>query len=636
MFPSKIIVIDQTNGYYVEIVKLNHQDSSKKMFSPDLISSVAHSPGVYLMLDRKSAVLYVGKAKDLFKRLTSYSRASVEGHSKTSVMLSQVHKVDTIITRTEKEALILEASLIKKHCPKYNIILRDDKSYPYIKVTIQEKWPRVMMVRRKIRDKAKYFGPYSSSSAMWATLKLISKLFPLRRCKGSILKPRKRPCLNHQMGQCLAPCSGLADHEAYMDNASKVVMILEGRNKDLISILRKQMHTFAENLDFEQAAKKRDQIYSLSKTLEKQVVAAGHLMDQDIFGYSRKDASVAIAVLIIRGGVISSSRNYFLADPFGDDQAILSQILNQFYFNAANIPQEIILPFSVADLGLLHERFTELRQSKVRLIVPRRGDKSMLLKMAESNAEQMFEQREKKKQTWETLSRSFVKKLKLSKIPETVECLDISNISGKEAVGSLVCFHKGEAAKEGYRHYKIKTIDGPNDYGMMAEVLERRFIRGIKEENLPDLFMVDGGKGQLGMALRIADNLSLRDRLDWIGIAKERGDEGEKLYKPGRKNPIILAAHDPVLLHLMKIRDEAHRFGITFHRKLRNKKTLTSELDHIPGVGPSRKKLLLRSLGSLKQIKLASAEVLQNVPGIGTELAQQIYNHFHQPDGESN
>ncbi len=598
------------------------------MFSTELISSVSHAPGVYLMLNNKSAVLYVGKAKDLKKRLSSYTRALDTVHGKTAIMLAQVEKVDTIITRTEKEALILEASLIKKHSPKYNIILRDDKNYPLIKVTIQEEWPRVMMARRRRKDGARYFGPYSSASAMWSTLKLISKLFPLRRCKGRKLKYRKRPCLNHQMGQCLAPCSGLANHDEYMDNVGRVMMILEGRNTDLIATLNTKMHHHAEQLDFEKAAKIRDQIGALSKTLEKQVVAARNIIDQDIFGFSRKDTSVAVAVLIIRGGLIGGSRNYFLANPLGDDGSVLAQVLNQFYYHGDNIPREIIIPFEVEDALLLQERFSELRQAKAEIVTPQKGHRAELLRMAEANAAQLFEEKEKKELSWSSLSASCIKKLKLQVPPETIECLDISNISGKMAVGSLICFQKGEPAKQNYRHYKIRSIDTPDDYGMMAEVLQRRFTKGIEKGDLPDLFMVDGGKGQLAMALRVARELGIEDSMEWLGIAKERKEEGEKLYKPGRKNPIVLLPHDPVLLYLMRIRDEAHRFGITFHRKLRNTATLASELDKISGVGPTRKKNLLKTLGSLKKIKQASVENLSSVTGIGPDLAAEIYSYF--------
>ena len=606
------------------------------MFSLAITASVSHSPGVYLMLDAKSAVLYVGKAKDLKKRVSSYARALGTSSGKTAVMLAQVEKVDTIITRTEKEALILEASLIKKHSPKYNIILRDDKNYPLIKVTLQETWPRVMMARRRAKDGARYFGPYSSSSAMWATLRLIAKLFPLRRCKGKNLKLRKRPCLNHQMGQCLAPCCGLANHDEYMDNVTKVLMILEGRNKDLIASLNVQMEQCATQLNFEKAARKRDQIRALSKTLEKQVVASQHIRDQDIFGFARKDTSVAVAVLTIRDGLISGSRNYFLADPYGEDSSILAQLINQYYFHGDNVPKEVILPFEVDDSPLLEERLSDLRQAKVRIIIPKQGERADLLRMALRNAEQVFEDKEKKEQSWAGLAAACMKKLKLAKTPAVIECLDISNIQGKMAVGSLVCFENGEPAPHRYRHYKIRTLDTPDDYGMMAEVLQRRFASGLEKDDLPALFMVDGGKGQLAMALRIATEFGIQDSLAWLGIAKERDEGGEKLYKPNRKNPIVLQPHDPVLLYMMRIRDEAHRFGITFHRKLRNRATLTSELDEIAGIGPTRKKSLLKTMGSLKKIKEATVKQLSAVPGIGPELGLEIFKHFRPEEKNGN
>ncbi|MDJ0624447.1 MAG: excinuclease ABC subunit UvrC, partial [Desulfocapsaceae bacterium] len=435
-----------------------------------------------------------------------------------------------------------------------------------------------------------------------------------------------------QMGQCLAPCSGLANHDEYMDNVAKVLMVLEGRSKDLIASLKKQMEEHAAGLNFEKAARKRDQIKALSKTLEKQVVASRYIRDQDIFGFARKDTSVAVAALTLRDGLISGSRNYFLADPYGEDASILAQILNQYYFHGDNVPKEVILPFDVNDSPLLEERLADLRQAKVKIIIPKQGERADLLRMALRNAEQVFEDKEKKEQTWAGLAAACVKKLKLTDKPAVIECLDISNIQGKIAVGSLVCFDSGEPATQRYRHYKIRTLDTPDDYAMMAEVLRRRFTSGLEKDDLPDLFMVDGGKGQLAMALRIAGEFGIQDSLDWLGIAKERAEEGEKLYKPKRKNPIILLPHDPVLLYMMRIRDEAHRFGITFHRKLRNKTTLASELDNIEGIGPTRKKRLLRSLGSLKNIKNATVEQLSSVTGIGPEIGTEIYRHFHQEE----
>ncbi len=599
------------------------------MFPENVTESAPHAPGVYLMLDSRSTVLYVGKAKDLFKRLSSYARFSGAEHNKTAIMLSRVKKVDTIITSTEKEALILEASLIKKHKPKYNIILRDDKNYPYIRVTVEEEWPRVMMVRKKKRDKARYFGPFSSSSAMWATLKLISTLFPLRNCKGSRLKKRKRPCLNNQIGKCLAPCTGTADRKLYLEHVNNILLLLEGRNRDLTIRLKKKMLVAADRLQFEKAATLRDQISALSRTLEKQIISASHSRDQDVFGFARQGAAVTIAILFIRNGLLNGSRTFFISDSYGDDQSILAQALIQFYDMDAVPPGEILLPFSPADLQLIQAHFHDRTGKRSILKIPKRGDNLKLVTMANTNARQLFAEREKKEKSWQSLCKSMEKKLHLKRIPEKIECLDISNIGGKQAVGSLVHFLKGEPDKRNFRHFRIKTVEGPDDYAMMREVLMRRLSRGIKEDSLPDLFVVDGGRGQLGMALAVAAELGITEELDWIGIAKEKKDEGEKLYKPGRKNPLLLRSHDPVLLYLMRIRDESHRYGITFHRKLRKKATLTSELDAIPGIGEAKKKSLLRHMGSLKRIKTATVEELQEVKGIGTELAKEINSHFH-------
>lgn len=582
------------------------------------------------MLDKQSRVLYVGKAKNLKNRLTSYTRFSGSDHNKTTVMLSKVSKVDTLLTNTEKEALILEASLIKKHKPKYNIILRDDKNYPLIKVTVQDTWPRVHMTRRRKKDGARYFGPYSSSSSMWATLRLLADLFPIRKCKGNTVRPRKRPCLNLQMGKCMAPCVDLADQKEYQEQVKKVLMVLEGKNRSLVKELQQDMEHAAETLLFERAAELRDQIAALSRTLEKQVVASSSLKNQDVFGFCRQGTSIAIAILFVREGLITGSRNFFLSDPMETDTIILSQALNQFYDAKGTPAKEILIPFETEDSEILTERFSELLGRSVRLTVPQRGDRVRLIQMANANAAHVFDEKEKKEHSWQGLSASMEKLLHLDHIPNHIECLDISNTSGKQAVGSLVCFKNGEAAKAHFRHYKIQTVPGPDDYAMMEEVLQRRFRRGIDENNLPDLFIVDGGRGQLGIALRVADELGIRDDLDWIGIAKEKQTEGEKLYKPGRKNPILLKGHNPVLLYLMRIRDESHRFGVTFHRKLRSKASLASPLDQIPGIGPDRKKRLLKQLGSLKQIREASLKELSQVYGIGKDTASAVHDHFHK------
>jgi len=599
------------------------------MFPIDFLKTVPTTPGVYRMLDKQSRVLYVGKAKNLKNRLTSYTRFTGADHNKTTVMLSQVIRVDTLLTATEKEALILEASLIKKHKPKYNILLRDDKNYPLIKVTVQDTWPRVHMTRRRKKDGAKYFGPYSSSSSMWATLRLLSDMFPLRKCKGNTVKLRRRPCLNLQIGRCLGPCVNIADKEEYQDQVKKVLMVLEGKNTSLIDELRQEMMKASDTLHFELAAELRDKISALSRTLEKQIIASSGFKNQDVFGYCRQGTSIAIAILFIREGLITGSRNFFLNDPMESDAIILSQALNQFYDGKALPAKEILLPFPIEDSVILAERFSELIGATVSLTFPQRGDRVRLVTMANTNAAHVFDEKEKKERSWQGLSASMEKLLRLDHIPNHIECLDISNTSGKQAVGSLVCYKNGEAAKDHFRHYAIKTVHGPDDYAMMEEVLQRRFKRGIAENNLPDLFIVDGGRGQLGIALRVADDLEIRNDLDLIGIAKEKKTEGEKLYKPGRKNPILLKSHNPVLLYIMRIRDESHRFGVTFHRKLRAKVSIASVLDTIPGIGPGRKRKLLKQLGSVKRIREASLDELSQVKGIGKETAFVIHQHFH-------
>lgn len=536
------------------------------------LKTVAEQPGVYLMMSRQDKVLYVGKARNIRKRLASYSRWTGTAHSKTTVMLRQVARVETIITRTEKEAFILEASLIKKHRPKYNVILRDDKNYPYIKVTVKEQWPRLLMTRRRIHDGSKYFGPYTSSTAMWATIKLLNSLFPLRRCKGKELQKRKRPCLNHQMGRCTAPCMGRVETDVYREMVNDVILVLDGRDRQLVSKLESKMAKAAEELRYEDAATLRDQLSSLTATLEKQIVVGNRKQDQDIYGFERHGASVAVSIVGIRQGVVSGHRSFYLSEPVGQDHEILSEVIKRFYADTPSVPGEIILPFSIDDQNSLEEWLSEIRGNVVHFRIPLRGDMMKLTHMASVNARQVFADREKQEKSWKVLADGLVDILHLSKRPDCIECLDISNIGGQQAVGALVCFEKGEKLKKKYRHYRIKTVEGPDDYSMMAEVLERRFARGVKDDDLPDLLMVDGGKGQLNIAIHIAKQFLPDEKIELLGIAKEKGEEGEKLYRPGRKNPVLLPQHSPYLLYMMKIRDESHRYGITFHRKLRRKK----------------------------------------------------------------
>ncbi len=597
--------------------------------SPAFLATVSHGPGVYQMLGKKE-VLYVGKARDLRKRLAQYAHFAGPPHAKTAVMLSHLRRVETILTTTEKEALILEASLIKQHRPRYNVILRDDKNYPLIRVTTRDPWPKVEVTRRRLRDGNRYFGPYASSTAMRATLQLLHNQFPLRRCQT--VRPRSRPCLNHQMGRCLAPCAGLVTAENYQRMVREVLLILEGRIGEVVRNLTEQMERAAAELAFEQAAQYRDQIQALTRTVEHQAVAGEHHLDQDIFGIHRQDAAVGLALLFVRGGLITGAQTFFLPDPIGEDEALLAQAIVQYYSPERQPPREMLLPLALDDQDLIAERLAELREGPVSVLTPKRGKRMRLMEMAAANATQIFSERARKEQSWQALESALRAKLHLLDTPAVIECLDISNLQGKQAVGSLVCFVQGEKAARRYRHYRITRQETPDDYAMMREVLERRLQRGDVENDLPDLLLLDGGKGQLQVAVEVVARLGLAGRLELASIAKERANEGEKLFRPGRKNPILLPAHSPVLLYLMRIRDEAHRFGITHHRKLRGKEQLLSRLDVIEGIGPKRKQQLLRTLGSIKRMTEAGVEELAAVPGIGLELARQIHTHLHPED----
>ena len=597
--------------------------------SAEFLATVSHGPGVYQMLGR-TRVLYVGKARDLRKRLSQYAHFNGPAHAKTAVMLSHVQRVETILTTTEKEALILEASLIKQHRPRYNVILRDDKNYPLIKVTTREEWPRVVVTRRRLRDGNRYFGPYASSTAMRATLQLLYAQFPLRRCKT--VRERSRPCLNFQMGRCLAPCAGRVDAADYQRMVRDVLLILEGRTDQVVGELTAKMEQAAEALRFEQAAVYRDQIRALARTTEHQAIVADHHLDQDVFGIHRQDASVGIALLFVRGGMITGAQTFFLPEPLGEDDSLLSQTILQYYSTERQPPRELLLPFALEDAEPIGERLAELREGPVALLAPQRGKRMQLMQMAAANAAQIFSERAKKEQSWATLAAALQARLRLERQPEVIECVDISNLQGKQAVGSLVSFVHGDKAAGRYRHYRIRSQDTPDDYAMMGEVLARRLEKGLERDDLPDLLLLDGGKGQLQVAMAALARFDLGGRIDLVAIAKEKAEEGEKLFRPGRKNPVLLPAHSPVLLYLMRIRDEAHRFGITFHRRLRGREQLQSRLDAIEGIGPKRKQQLLRTLGSLRRVAEADLDTLAAVPGIGPELARQIHTSLHGDD----
>ena len=601
------------------------------MFKAELIKGAADGPGVYLMRDAAGEVLYVGKAVSLRKRLSSYTRIDRAGAGKTAAMLARVAAVDTMLTRTEKEALILEAGLIKQYRPRYNVILRDDKNYPSIKVTVNEEWPRLLMTRRISRDGARYFGPYASPAAMWETIRLLNALFPLRRCKSKKFRPGQRACLNHQMGRCPAPCIGAITPEQYRERVNRVLAILDGRKRDLIRELEGNMRAAAADLRFEEAAALRDQIRALGQTLEKQVVLSREAADRDVFGFVRREGRVAAALLLIREGALVDKREFFLDQPLGDDAEVLAELLRRFYDPVGRqIPPTILLPLVPDGVTALAEWLSEKRGGPVRLPVPERGDKRALVALAGDNAAQILAEQGRSQRQDERLAGMIAAALGLDRPPQRIECLDISNLGGREAVGSLVSFKAGEKESARYRRFKIRGTDTPDDYAMMREVLIRHLSRSREEGTLPDLLLLDGGRGQLGVAQAVTGELGLAEDLPALAsIAKDRGGTGERIFIPGRKNPLNLPAHSPILLLFMRIRDEAHRYGITFHRGLRGQRQLLSDLDRIPGIGPARKQVLLKTLGSLAGIAAATPAQLAAVPGVGPELAAAIHAHFH-------
>jgi len=600
----------------------------------DKLASLPAQPGVYLMKDEAGTVLYVGKAISLRSRVRSYFQAGADQPIKTRVLVSKVADFDYLITDTEKEALILESNLIKKHKPRYNVNLKDDKHFLYLKFTIKEDYPRLIFVRRVEKDNALYFGPYASANAVRDTLQIIHRLFPIRKCSQRIFKNRIRPCINFQLKRCLAPCCRDIDREEYGNIVKKVLLFLRGQDRELIFQLTAEMNEESKNLNFERAALVRDEIKAIEKTLEKQKIVSTRFIDQDVIAYFRKDLHIVVFILFIRQGRMVGNQSFFFRKVELEDEEVISSFLTQFYGEGKYIPDEVIIPLRLENHALIEEHFLERKGGEIKIIFPHKGDRKNLLTMAFDNAKLMLENRETQSETINRAMKKIKESLRLQREPRIIECFDISNLFGKEAVGSMVRFKDGEPLKQKYRHYKIKTVDQADDYGMMYEIIKRRLTRGLEEQDLPDLLIVDGGKGQLQVACRVIKELRINNTLDVIGLAKgkfQNFSKGpEKVFLPGRKDPLILSKHGSALHLLQRIRDEAHRFAITFHRKLRAKKQTASPLDDIPGIGPIKKKNLLIHFGSLKKIEKAGVEELLQAPSIAGKDAENIYHFFHK------
>ena len=585
------------------------------------------SPGVYLMKDARGKIIYVGKAIVLKNRVRQYFQSSRNQAPKVRAMVSHIADFETIMTANEVESLILEANLIKKHRPRYNIRLKDDKSYPYVKVTVQEEYPRVFITRRVLRDGARYFGPYTNVTALRDSLKLLKRLFPLRTCRTM----PDRPCLEYHIKRCLAPCVGKVTEEDYRSMIRAVLLFLEGRTDDVERELEHRMQLAAEAYHFETAARLRDQLTAVRKAAERQNIVTG-AGDQDAIGMARSAAGVCVQIFFIRGGKMIGREHFLLRGSEEESDAdILRAFLEQYYNQATFVPREVLLPHTIDAVGQeIIERWLAEKKGggKVALLTPQRGTKRDIVVMATGNAEKFLADEETRRSLADEQTLGAVEELGrylgLKRPPYRMECFDISHNQGQETVASMVVFEGGMPKKSDYRRFKIRSAEGkPDDFLSMREVTTRRYV-GLPEDELPDLIIIDGGKGQLSSALEIIRNEAGHKDVPVVGLAKQF----ELVFTEGNSEPVELPRRSQSLYLIQRIRDEAHRFAITFHRKLRGKRNLVSVLDHIVGVGPKRRQSLWAHFGTLDRIKAASVDELATVPGMNRPSAEAVFHFF--------
>ncbi|MFQ5736694.1 MAG: excinuclease ABC subunit UvrC [Thermodesulfobacteriota bacterium] len=599
------------------------------------LKNIPSAPGVYMMKDASGAVLYIGKAKSLRSRVRSYFRETGDTRYAVKFLAARAVDIDYIVTANEKEALLLEDTLLKQHKPRYNIRLKDSKTYVSIKITLKDDFPRILVTRQIKKDGSRYFGPYPSARGVRETIKFIRRIFPLCVCSTSVFRNRVRPCLDYQMGLCSAPAVGYISKEAYAELVDGAIMFLEGRNRELIRTLRSKMKEAAAALDFEAAGRFRDRVAAIEEMLEEQKVVSHRAVDQDVFFMLRDEGAFVVQSLLIRDGRLVGSDGYTFAETGLPGPEIFSSFIAQFYRGERYIPGEVIIPVRLDDRGVLAEWLSEKKGRRVELVTPARGDRAKLLKMAEANAAESLRKRAEQKGARPDVVGELQSRLRLRHRPERIEAFDISNIGGTLAVGALVTFTGGEPDKGSYRLFRIKGIEGQDDYAMMEQVLTRRYGGGAgggQGMDLPQLILMDGGKGQLNIALKVVRALG-GEGVELAALAKERpGDlsplarvrpKGERVYLPNVKDPVLLKEGSRPDLLLRRIRDEVHRFAITYHRKLRSKGVL-SVIDSIPGVGEKRKKALFERFGDLASIRAASVDELKEVPGITEKLAAGI------------
>ncbi len=600
------------------------------------IKRIPREPGVYLMKSADGAIIYVGKASNLKNRVRQYFVSSGDNRYFVGLLEDWLESIEVILTSNEKEALILENELIKRHQPRFNVELKDDKNFLHLRIDESARWPRIEVVRRPRRDGARYFGPYHSASKIRETVNIVERHFQLRTCDDLSFKNRSRPCLQYQIKRCPAPCVLAVDEDEYARQTRDVTLFLQGKLDDVTTRIESRMKDASGRMAYEEAARYRDQLIAIQGSLESQHMVDLKARDRDVIGLYREGGFLQIVILSIRKGRMVGSRGFDFHQQGVPDAELLSTFCNLYYSGGHPIPHEVLTPIVPDAVEALTERLTELNHRKVAIRTPKRGADRKLLELATRNARHGFFQARREEAVRDGGLVRLKKRLSLSNMPYRIECFDISLFQGDQAVGSQVVFEGGVPNRNQYRRYTIKSVEGTDDYGMMREVLGRRLKRGLKEENLPDLMVIDGGKGQLNVALAALTDHGV-EGVDVVALAKSRlleGAEGandrplrssERVFLPGVKDPIYLKPHTDELFLMTHLRDEAHRFAIEFHRLKRKKKTVKSGLDKIEGVGPARRTALLRAFGSVKGLRQANIEQIAAVSGIGRQLAQTIH-----------
>ncbi len=600
------------------------------------LKNLPRSPGVYIMRDGRGRPLYIGKAKSLSHRLRYYFQEGSKLPPRIRAMVSKAEDFEVIITDSEIEALILEANLIKENKPRYNVNLKDDKRYPLIKVTVGENFPRVIVVRKAERDGAKYFGPYTSAKSMRWTLRMLRRIFPMRSCSQSLpAKGEIKPCLNFYIKRCLGVCQGNVSQVDYHKIVDGVLLFLSGKNRILEEHLKRAMEEAARLQNFELAAKFRDQLKAVEKVTQSQIIVTQKEVDRDIISYAWQGRDAVAVLFKVRGGAMVGREHFYFTLPSGvGEREFLASLLKRIYLNSADIPKEIILPQEVEEGELIADWLTGRRGGKVILVFPLRGERAKLIGMAKENAQLLLDELlQERAKTRERLAPGVLAlqlHLHLERPPRRIEAFDISNIMGSDCVGSMVTFLNGRPHKGSYRRFKIRADFGQDDYGMMREVIRRRYERVLAEKgDLPDLVLVDGGKGQLSAAKEALKGLGI-DEQPVIALAK-RLDE---VFLPGKAESIMLPKDSPALRLIQRVRDEAHRFAVSYHRVLRKKRTIKSELGEIEGVGRRRERALLTAFGSLEGVKRAELAQLEKVKGMDRKAAKNVYAYFHPQKGK--